>query len=122
MTVRSFHSAWNETPWSMPKMLPSSVARRQCPPLRSVLLIDDVERGHASELVSVLREQREVVLLGIVVHEALHHPDADRSVAKHGVGDDRPAQRFRHFACRDLAVAQRPAGKSQSGRSPRCGL
>ena len=55
------------------------VGRAQAVAALAVGVVDhDVERGHAPELVGVLREQREVVLLGIVVHEPLHHPDARR--------------------------------------------
>ena len=54
-------------------------------------------------------EQREVVLFGIVLDEPLHHPDAGRAVAQHGVGHDVPAERLRHLVRRDLAVAQRAA-------------
>ena len=109
MTVRNFHCAWNDTPWSMPKMSPLSVARRQCPPLRSVLLITMSNAAMRRNSSPCSREQREVVLLGIVMDESLHHPDARRAVAQHGVGHDLPTQRLRHLSSRDLAVAQRAA-------------
>ena len=35
------------------------------------------------------------MLLGVVVDEALHHPEAGRTVAQHGVGHDRPARALR---------------------------
>ena len=79
----------------------------------------DVERGQAPELVAVLLEQREVVLVGIVVDEALHHADAVRAVAQHRVGHDLPAERLGHLVRRDLAVAQRAvAGSPRAGARP----
>ena len=68
-----------------------------------------VEHGELAEAVGVLLEQREVVLLGIVVDEPLHHPDADRPVAQHGRGHEPPAQRVGQLVRRDLALAQRAA-------------
>ena len=88
-------------------MLPSSVGAQAVPALAVGVVDDDVERGHAPEIVRVIREQGEVMLLRVVMHEALHHPEADGTVAQHGVGNDRPTQRFRYLARRDFAVAQR---------------
>ena len=86
------------------------VERAQAVPALAVGVVDhDVERGHAAELVAVVVEQREVVLFGIVLDEPLHHPDAGRAVAQHRVGHDVPAERLRHLARRDLAMAQRAA-------------
>ena len=59
------------------------VERAQAVTALAVGVVDhDVERGHAPERVGVLFEQREVVLLGIVLDEALHHADAGRAVAQ----------------------------------------
>ena len=105
----------------MPKIRPPASAQAMA--ALAVGVVDhDVERGHAPERVDVLLEQREVVLLGIVLDEALHHPDAGRAVAQHRVGNDVPTERLRHLERGDLAMTQRAARKSQSGRSPRCGL
>ena len=46
---------------------------RQWPPLRSVLLTSTSNTANCAERVVVVVEQREVVLVGIVVDEALHH-------------------------------------------------
>ncbi len=108
ITVRTFHCAWNATPWSMPNTLPS-FASRQWPPLRSVLLITMSNSGHAAELVAMVLEQREVVVVGVVLDEPLHAADAGRSVAQHRVGDDVPAERVGDLVGRDLAVTQRAA-------------
>ena len=62
----------------MPKMRPSSCARRQCPPLRSVLLMTTSNAAMRRNASLVLFEQREVVLLGVVLDESLHHPEAVR--------------------------------------------
>jgi hypothetical protein len=48
-------------------------------------------------------EQREVVLFGVVLDEALHHPGPGRAVAQHRVGDDAPPQRLRKLVRGDLA-------------------
>src|SRR5689334_17272597 len=45
------------------------------------------------------------------MHEPLHHADAGGTVTQDGVRNNGPPQRLRHFACRDLASAQRAAGE-----------
>ena len=121
ITVRTFHCAWNATPWSMPNTVPS-FAQQAVAALAVGVVDHDVERGHPAELVAVVLEQREVVVLGIVLDEPLHAADAGRSVAQHRVGDDVPAERVGDLVRRDLAVTQRAAREVPERPLARCGL
>ena len=84
--------AWNVSPWSMPQIAVDRSAR-QCPPLRSALLITTSNAAKRRNSSRCVLEQREVVLVGVVLDEALHHAEAVRSVAQHRVGHDLPAER-----------------------------
>ena len=91
----------------MPTITSLAWSCRQCPPLRSVLLASTSNTRELAEAVVVLVEQREVVLVGIVVDEALHRADAERTVAQHRVRHDVPAERVGQLVRRDLALAER---------------
>ena len=74
----------------------------------AVGVVDEhVEPGELAEPVLVLVEQREVVLVGIVVDEALHRPIAERAVAQDRERARCPTRALGQLVGRDLALAQR---------------
>ena len=122
ITVRSFHCAWNVRPWSMPKIASSAWSRRQWPPLRSVLLTRRRTRRTARKSSPCVVEQREVVLVGIVLDEPLHRADAGGPSRRTVSGTmSQPSASESSYAATSRWHSV-PWGKSQSGRSPRCGL
>ena len=77
---------------------------------------EHVERRELTEPVEVLLEQREVVLLGIVIDESLQRAGTERAVvAHHRDRHNPPAQRARQLVRRNLSVAQGAVGKVPEG-------
>ena len=112
MTVRSFHWRMEREPVVDADDHVVRQSRRQWPPLRSVLLASTSNTANWRKRSSWSLEQREVVLLGVVVDEALHRALTERPVvAHHGDGHDPPAEAARELVRRDLAPAQRAVGE-----------
>ena len=99
----------------MPTMTSLAWSCRQCPPLRSVLLASTSNHANSRKRVLVVVAQREEVLVGIVVDEALHRADAERAVAQHGERHDVPARaRRRARTPRPRAGTACPAGSPRA--------
>ena len=73
---------------------------------------EHVEGGELSEAVMVGFDQREVVLFGVVLDEALHGSDAEWPLLpEHGHRHDTPAERARQLVRGHLALAERAVGE-----------
>jgi hypothetical protein len=76
----------------------------------------DVERGKDEEVLEPLLDEREVVLVGVVLDEELKRPDAHRRVApQHSGRDDPPSRRLAHEIGSNLARRERSGREVPQG-------